>query len=140
MRATHRGFLLLLTLVVAPVFGAAADTGYRVKINPWGAVTAASDWMIVDQINRPDPETMCRSLNAVQLVVPLNQATQALEQAVAKKENIDSVEIDFQRPNRPYVRLELKAVTVTNTRTLDGSRQRLTLRYGSCAVKEKKSS
>ena len=131
MPAGPRIVAALVALVFIPSLIASADTGYRIKI-------ANDDWITVHDINRTDPESMCRNFNAVQIVVPLNEATQPLEQSIAKNEHIDTVEFDFTRPGRPYVRIELRTVTVTNVRTLDGSKQRVTMRYGSCSVKEKK--
>lgn len=116
------------------------ETGYRIKVASGAAITAKDDWIAVEEINRADPETMCRSFKAVQFVVPMNTSTQRLEQSLTRHDTMDAIEFDFTRPNRPYVRIEIKAVTVTNVRTLDGSKQRVTLRYESCSVKEKKAS
>jgi len=138
MPAHPRIPLVLAVLIVAFAPAASADTGYRIKIAAGPTMTANDAWTAVDEINRPDPESMCRTFNAVQFVVPLNQATQPLEQSLLKHETVDRVEMDFTRPDRPYVRIELRNVTVTNIRTLDKSKQRITLRYASCSVKEKK--
>lgn len=137
MPPRQRFLPILAALVVSACVVASAETGYRIKIAPGNSMTASDDWITVDQINRSDPEAICR-FQAVQIVVPLNQATQRLDQSSLRNDKIGSLEFDFTRPNRPYVRIEIRGVTVTNVRTLDGPKQRVTMRYESCSVKDKK--
>ena len=93
-------------------------------------------WSDVYSSNR-SAEGVC-SFTAIQVVKTLDQSTPQLAQGVSERD-LDPVEIEVrdQKKGITFV-YQLEGVTYTTPRTVEGGKERVTLRYKKCSIKERR--
>lgn len=102
-------------------------------------------WSTVYSSNR-SPESVC-SFDAKTVVTgldflkSLDKASPDLVEGAARRDLAEPVELEVRDDKKSLTFVyQLQGVTITNTRTLEGGKERVTLRYKKCTVKDRKAS
>lgn len=136
----------VMTWSVAVVLLGIVSGAAQAQDNAIGRVRVGTKaWSPVYSSNR-NPESVCSfnaktMMTAIDFMKDLDGASPSLYEGASRGDLNEPVELEVRDDNKSLTLVyQLQGVSATNTRTLEGGKARVTLRYKKCTVKERKAS